>query len=88
MQARDIIRAVVSDSGSSITQASKDMGRSDLYLSSYASRGRIPSIELMAEIGDATGHDLLLRNRKTGREITIDPPRHAHDQNPGETQDD
>lgn len=74
MQAKDIIRGIVGDAGMTITQASVKAGRSQLFLSSYASRGRIPSVELMAEICDATGHDLLIRNRKTGREIIIDPP--------------
>lgn len=75
MKAREVIRAVVSDSGRSITEVCRAMGRGDLFLSSYASRGRIPGIELMAEICDSTGHDLIVRNRETGLEIPIDPPQ-------------
>lgn len=77
MEAKDIIRAVVLDSGKKITSVSLDMGRARLFLSSYVSRDRLPSIELMAEIADVTGHDLLLRNRESGREIIIDPPNRA-----------
>lgn len=76
MDAKNIISAAVSDSGKKITAVSRDMGRTRIFLSSYISRGRLPSIELMAEIADATGHDLLLRNRRTKNEIIIDPPGH------------
>ena len=76
MDARDIIKGAVSDSGKKITVVSMEMGRSRAFLSSYITKRQVPSVELVAEIADATGHDLLLRNRETGNEIIIDPPSH------------
>ena len=75
MKAETAIREVVSDSGKSMYRVSLDMGRSKLYIGQAVSSGQIPTIKTMAEICDATGHDLLVRNRETGREIVIDPPK-------------
>lgn len=74
MQSEDIVREVVSDSGKSMYRVSLDMGKSKLYMAQVVHAGRLPTIRTMAEICDATGHDLLVRNRTTGREIIIDPP--------------
>lgn len=74
MQSEDIVREVVSDSGKSMYRVSLDMGKSRLYIAQVVHARRLPTIRTMAEICDATGHDLLVRNRTTGREIIIDPP--------------
>lgn len=74
MQSVDAIKEVVSDSGKSMYRVSLDMGRSKLYIAQAVHAKQIPTIKTMAEICDATGHDLLIRNRRTGREIIIDPP--------------
>lgn len=74
MKAKDAIRAMVQDSELNQSQVAVSMGRSESYIRSCVSYGRIPSIALMAEIGKATGHDLILRNKRTGNEIVIDPP--------------
>lgn len=74
MRAEDVLREMVHDCDLSQREISKRMGRSHLYVASYVSKKQKPNIELMAEIGDVTGHDLLIRNRRTGREIIIDPP--------------
>lgn len=74
MQAREIIRAVVGDCDMPMTQVSRSIGRSKLFIGRYVSRKVPPGAELLAEICDVTGHDLLVRNRETGREIVIDPP--------------
>lgn len=80
MKAENAIREVVGDSGKSMYRVSLDMGRSRLYIGRAVSGGQIPTIRTMAEICDATGHDLLVRNRTTGREIIIDPPRKENDE--------
>lgn len=80
MQAKQIIRAIVDDSGIPMTRISKAMGRSTLFIGRYVSRQVPPGSELLAEICDATGHDLLVRNRTTGREIVIDPPERSDDE--------
>lgn len=74
MQANEVIRAMVKDSGIAQTTVSLSMGRRQNYVASYISRKRIPSIELMAEMADSAGFDLVLRNRHSGNEIQIDPP--------------
>ena len=74
MKATDVIRAVVNDCPMSMRKVSASMGRSQMFLGTYVSRGMLPNIELMSEIADTTGHDLLLRNRSSGNEIIIDPP--------------
>jgi len=80
MDAGDIIKAVVTDCDVSQVQISKRIGRSNLFIGSYITRKIKPNIELMAEICDVTDHDLIVRNRKTGREITIDPPERENDE--------
>lgn len=75
MDSSEVIKAVVEDSELSMYAVSGLMGRSRLYIGQAVSAKRIPTIRTMAEICEATGHDLLIRNRKTGREITIDPPK-------------
>ena len=74
MDARKVIADVVADSGMSKYRVSLNLGRDRSFISSTVAQGKIPTIETMAEIGDVTGHDVIVRNRKTGREITIDPP--------------
>lgn len=74
MQANKVIRATTQDCSISLRGVSRAMNRSESFLANYLSTGRIPNLELMAEIADATGHDLIVRNRDTGLEILIDPP--------------
>lgn len=74
MKANEVLRAVVNDCDLSMVQISQSMGRSRLFVGSYVSKRLKPNIELMAEICDATGHELIVRNKITGSEITIDPP--------------
>lgn len=80
MQSEDLVREVVSDSGKSMYRVSLDMGKSKLYIAQVVHANRLPTIRTMAEICDATGHDLLVRNRETGREIVIDPPERSDDE--------
>lgn len=75
MRVDEVLKELVQDSGMSMYRISLNMGRSKLYISQAIYEKRIPSIKSMAEIADVTGHDLLLRNRTTGREIIIDPPK-------------
>lgn len=74
MDATEIIRACLDDSPKSARQVCREMGRTETFLSSQIATKRIPTIKLMAEIANTTGHDLLLRNRETGNEIIVDPP--------------
>ena len=80
MQSDEIIRAVVDDSGMSMYAASLAMGRSKLYIAQAVYAKRIPTVRTLAALCDVTDHDLIVRNRKTGREITIDPPERESDE--------
>ena len=80
MKAENAIKEVVGDSGKSMYRVSLDMGRSKLYIARAVNVNQTPTIRTMAEICDATGHDLLVRNRTTGREIVIDPPERSDDE--------
>jgi len=75
MQARGVIRAIVADSGMPMTHISRAIGRSHLFVARYISRAVPPGTELLAEICEATGHQLIVRNKRTGYEIVIDPPK-------------
>lgn len=74
MRARDIIAAIVGDSGKSGYQLSHEMGMSHGYISQKVAAGSPPNTETIAAICAATGHEVVIRNRKTGHEIIIDPP--------------
>ena len=69
MKPEEIVPYIVRESGCSTIAISDAMGRSRGYLSAYIANRRTPNIKLLAELGDE-----LIRNRKTGREIIIDPP--------------
>lgn len=80
MMPEDVVPTLVKESGASTIAISDAMGRSRGYLSAYIANKRTPNIRLLAELGDELGYDLLLRERKTGREITIDPPERESDE--------
>ena len=75
MQADKTIKALLDEEGISASKASILIGRSRTYIPTYVGKGMVPSIGLMAELGDSVGYDLLLRRRTDGHEIVIDPPQ-------------
>lgn len=83
MQAREIIKAIVADGNMPMTHISRAMGRSHLFISRYTTRSIPPGVELLAEVCDATNHELIVRNKETGREIVIDPPERSDDGDSG-----
>jgi len=74
MRSDEILRAICEDAGMPMSRASSLAGRSNLFIARYMSDKKSPGTNVLAEICDVTGHDLLVRNRETGREIIIDPP--------------
>ena len=74
MRSDEYIRAISRSSGLSQYELSKRMGRSKSYVSVYLANGISPRIGLAAEIADAAGCDLLVRNRETGEEEIVEPP--------------
>lgn len=75
MEPKTMLKSLFGRGELSTVETSLKMGRSRGYLSSYIARGNEPGITLMAEICDAIGYDLLIRNRNDGTEIIIDPPK-------------
>ena len=75
MQANEAMLFVVKSSGESLVSISQRLGRSNNYLSSHTARKSTPKADTLAEIVDACGYDLLMRNRETGEETIIDPPK-------------
>lgn len=74
MNAKEIIRAIVDDSGKSAYRLSSEMGYGYNYVAAKISQGNPPNVATLAAICEATGHQIVIRNRTTGREIIIDPP--------------
>lgn len=74
MEPESIVPSIVKASGRSTIEISESLGRSRGYLSAYIANKRTPNIRLLTELGDELDYDLLLRNRKSGEEIIIDPP--------------
>jgi len=83
MRAEDTLQFVIDDSGKSMYAISLDMGKSKLYIAQAVHRQRIPTLRTFAEICEATGHELIVRNKETGREIVIDPPERSDDSDSG-----
>lgn len=73
MEALSALEEAVKRSGKSKFDISRSMGRFDSYISATISRGSVPKADTMAMILDACDCDLVIRNRKDGSEIVIDP---------------
>lgn len=72
MQAQEAFRYVLDNSGKSQRQISRDLGKVDTFISSMLSGGRTPGLQLMANVSDVCGYDLVLVNRSTGETIKLD----------------
>lgn len=55
---QDVIRQMIAVSGNSISQTSRNIGRSSRYLSSMLANKTMPSVELFAKIAGACGFGL------------------------------
>lgn len=74
MRADKVLKEMLAREHVSTIDASKIMGRSKGYVSTFISRHTIPKADTMAAICDAMGYDLIARSREDGYEFTIDPP--------------
>lgn len=78
MQVDRTIHAIVEHSPMTGEEVSAALGKSRGYVSVAAGRGRSPSLATVANVADACGVDVVLRDRATGEELgTVDPPRRA-----------
>lgn len=80
MEPEKVVPYIVSKSGRSTIAISDALGRSRGYLSAYIANKRTPNIRLLSELGNELGYDLLMRNRETGDEFIIDPPKEEDDE--------
>lgn len=74
MQAHDVLRALFNDSGMSMTNLSRAIGKSDKFISRYLSGGTTPGLSVTSQIADVCGYDLKLEKRDGTETIIIDPP--------------
>ena len=75
MDVRKALRTVISNGGMPKATLSVSMGKAYTFINTTISRGSIPKTDTFAQIADACGYDLLLRQRSTNDEIIIDPPK-------------
>ena len=73
MQADKVLREILAREQLTQLRASRILGKSDKYMSTYLSRGNVPRIDSMATICDRLGYDLIVRCRDDGYEFEIDP---------------
>lgn len=74
MKAGDAFVYIVNNCGKTRADLARAMGRSVGYFRNILSRGSVPRLETFAEIVDAAGFDMYVRQRSTGESIMIDPP--------------
>lgn len=74
VEPKDVLSALVKNSGKSMRTISMAIGRSPNFLASTTQKRSTPHCETVANVADVCGYDLLLRKRSDGSEIIIDPP--------------
>lgn len=74
MRLWEAIRAMIAESGKNAVAVSTEMGRSRNYIGSSANRNQNMGTETLAEICDACGYDLVIRNTSSGAEFVVDVP--------------
>lgn len=83
MKVDEVIDAIVKGSGSNHHAAAAALGRSREYVRNAASRPS-PSLATIADIADVCGCDVIVRDRRTGSESVITPPRREGAGDPGD----
>ena len=71
MNSVELIRHMVAGSGKGIRQVSRDMGRSDMYLSSSLSRGSSLSADNLAIAAKACGYRIEAVRESDGERIEL-----------------
>lgn len=74
MRADKAIRAMLDREGMSTIRASELMGKSKGYVSRILSTNAIPHADILANICDVAGYDLIAKSREDDFEFLIDPP--------------
>lgn len=74
MQVNEVIKTIVKLSGSNPHAAAAALGKSREYVRNAAARPS-PALATVADVADVCGYDLIIRDRRTGSEAAITPPR-------------
>lgn len=78
MQVNTCIKELAAGVGVSLSELSRRLGRSRVYVSNVGAPTRSPALATVADVADAAGVDVVLVERSTGRTLgTIEPPRKA-----------
>lgn len=72
MKATNLIKAIVTDSGRTPYAISLAMGKSQSYLAQKIYAASPPNIGTLVAICRVTGHEVVIRNRSTGKEVIVD----------------
>lgn len=83
MQVNEVIRFLVDNAGTNCNAAAAALGKSREYVRNAAAR-RSPSLATVADVADVCECDVLIRDRRTGSEAVITPPRREGDADPGD----
>ena len=84
MQVNDVITFMVENSGATYNGASEVLGKSREYVRQAATTRRGPALATTADVADVCGYDVLIRERRTGSEAVITPPRREGAGDPGD----
>lgn len=74
MRVNEVIRYLVDNAGTNCNAAAALLGRSREYVRNAAARPS-PSLATVTDVANVCGCDVLLRDRRTGSEAAITPPR-------------
>ena len=83
MQVNEVIMFLVDAAGTNPHAAAAALGKSREYVRNAAARPR-PSLATVADVADVCGYDVLIRDRRTGSEAVITPPRREGAGDPGD----
>lgn len=74
MEVKKAITDMIDASGITRYAVAKRLGKGQSYIYNIMGKGSYPSFVTIANIADVCEHDVILRSRKTGEEITLDVP--------------
>lgn len=74
MDVKDALEKAIEHSGMTRYAVAKALGKSNSYIYNLMGKDTYPTYVTIANIADVCEHDVILRSRKTGEEITLDVP--------------
>ena len=74
MDVKDALEKAIEHSGMTRYAVAKALGKGNSYIYGIRAKPSVPSFVTIANIANACDHDVILKSRKTGEEITLDVP--------------